>query len=370
MATTSSAEVEAKILFHPIPKMDGEGDNNAGRLHVYGNPKTATHLIIMSAGYPDNQKAFAPMAKWLVATGGGGSGGCLVGITCPPGYDDDDALDLTAYPKDGFTFDDWVAHLREAVKALRQYSQKAVEQSTLTGIFHDWGVIMGAMYTNRVAEEQDHDSLGLKLDRVIIYDVLMPPNRQCKDWDRSKRFDNKTLWNKCSQMCYQVFLAGAFVLQRYLPSSLVLPYYMCGSAILGTLGMFPVNPSDKEYIQETLNITQMKELRRIWYMAYPYFQLWKLIFAGQIRGLLKYFCLPRDLSQTPVLYLYGASKPYDLSDANGVELLKQQEEKADGRHSKVVKVENAGHWLYIQQPDICHNAMQEFFQATIPGKKD
>jgi pimeloyl-ACP methyl ester carboxylesterase len=364
MATSTSgpsSNEEAEIIFHALPKT--QQGNKPGRLLVYGNPQTATHLIIMSAGYPDNQQAFSPMANRLAAASGVG---CLIGITCPPGYDD--VLELKEYPKNGFTFDDWVATLREAIKALRRYSQIPIGQTTLTGIFHDWGVIMGCMYANRLAEEQNHDTSGLKLDRMIIFDVLMPPHRRCEDWDRMQRYENKSLWSKLSQMSYQVFLAGAFLCNRYFPQYLSLLYYMIGTACLQLLGMYPVSQADKDYIQKSLNTNKMKELQRLWYMAYPYYQFWSLIFTGHLRDLLQQISLPKDLVETPVLYLYGASKPYDLSDANGVELLKQQQQ-AVGRHSRVVEVENAGHWLYIQQPDICYNAMQEFFQATVSPRR-
>ncbi|KAL3902681.1 MAG: hypothetical protein SGILL_010739 [Bacillariaceae sp.] len=310
----------------------------------------------MSAGYPDSQQAFTPMAKRLAS-----SSECLVGITCPPGYDD--ALDVTAYPKEGFTFEDWIPTLREAVKALRKYSQKSVEQTTLTGIFHDWGVVMGCMYANQVVEEKD-----LKLDRIVIYDVLLPPHRKCKDWDRTKKYENKSLWNYCCFMIYQLFLAGAFLCNRYLPKYLTLVYYMVGSAFMQLLGTFPVSQSDTEYIEASLNVREMSTLHRIWYMSYPYFQFWKHVFTGNMRDLYRQLSLPQDLVETPVLYLYGASKRYDLGDANAVELLKQQEQ-TEGRHSRVLEVKNAGHWLYYQQPDICFNAMQKFFQATIGASK-
>ena len=348
-----------KILVHPLPKMDnGDGGEDApGRLHVFGNPRTATHLVVMSAGFPDNQQAFTPVAQRFAS-----SGDCLVGITCPPGYDD--ALELTAYPKAGFTFEDWVPTLREAVKALRNYSEKPVEETTLTGVFHDWGVIMGCMYANLVVDEQEHDALGLKLDRLVLYDVLLPPHRKCEDWDRSKKYENKTPWHYFCLMAYQLFLAGAFLSSRYFPKYLTLVYYGIGSGIMQVLGTYPVSQSDTEYVEANLNVREMKVLQRIWYMAYPYFQFWKQIFTGKMRDLLRPLSLPKDLVETPVLYLYGASKRYDLGDANAVELLKQQEQ-ATGRHSRVVEVKDAGHWLYYQQPDICFDAMQEFFKATI-----
>jgi hypothetical protein len=74
----AAASPDLTILDHPIPKMS----DTAGKLHVYGDP-SSKHLIIMSAGFPDSQQAMTPMARRLAT-----SGDCLVGITCPPGYDD------------------------------------------------------------------------------------------------------------------------------------------------------------------------------------------------------------------------------------------------------------------------------------------
>jgi hypothetical protein len=126
-------------LAYLIPRFDGEGS-----LHVFGN-QNSSHLVIMCAGFPDDQRAFSPLAKRLATTEG-----CLVGVACLPGYDGD----VTSHPKDGYSFADLVICLREAVKALRSHSTKSVDETQLTAIFHDWGVVPGFKYTNEVLAEK------------------------------------------------------------------------------------------------------------------------------------------------------------------------------------------------------------------------
>jgi pimeloyl-ACP methyl ester carboxylesterase len=343
------------ILHHPIPKT-----NAAGSLHVYGDP-ASKHLVIMSAGYPDTQQAMTPMAKHLAY-----KMNCLVGVTCPPGYDRNNKS-LQHYPDGGFTFDDWVAHLREAVKALRKYStttKSTIQDTTLTGIFHDWGVVMGTLYSNHVTDDDGNNGLGLKLDRMILYDVLTPPHP--KTDRRPKGHDNKTTWHKVSTMCYQLVLAGTFVLQRYVPSRLsyvTLAFFAVANGLLSLFRMYPMSPEDADYFKTHIPVNTLAALQQQWYMCYPYYQFWKTVWRGKIRELVLGVSLPQDLSKIPVLFLYGANKNYHLSDANAMELL--QREEAEGRPSRVVRVENAGHWLYAQQPEICYAATKQFFDATV-----
>lgn len=353
------------IVHHPIPKRN---DDTAGNLHVYGDP-ASKHLIIMSAGYPDTQQAMAPMAKYLASSS---KMNCLVGVTCPPGYDRNKSLQH--YPDDGFTFDDWIAHLREAVKALRKYSttKSTIQDTTLTGIFHDWGVVMGTLYSNHVSEtttnedadDDGNNGLGLKLDRMILYDVLTPPHPKTER--RPKGHDNKTTWHKVSTMCYQLVLAGTFVLQRYVPprlSYVTLAYFAVANGMLSLFRMYPISPEDADYFKKHIPVNTLAALQQQWYMCYPYYQFWKTVWRGKIRELVLGVSLPQDLSKIPVLFLYGANKNYHLNDANAMELL--QREEAEGRPSRVVRVDNAGHWLYAQQPEICYAATEQFFDATV-----
>jgi pimeloyl-ACP methyl ester carboxylesterase len=360
-----------RILYHSLPKLkqqQGHGNDNGpgdARLHVYGNPNSK-HLVIMSGGFPDTQQAFTPMAKRLATTAA--AGGCLVGITLPPGYDD--SLDLSVYPKDGYSFDDWVTTMECAIVALRSYSKQPTEETTLTGIFHDWGVLMGTMYANHISTKMNEKSTNknykhLKLDRLVIYDILMPAHPETENRPRGNQ--NKTLRQKASQISYQLFLASAFVIYRYLSIYATMVHFAIGNAFAMLLGIYPVSQGDMEFCAEFFKIQTIAQLRRLTYMTYPYAEFWKIVLQGKLKSFLRQICLPKNVDETPILYLYGSGKPYDLSDANAVALLER--EQLAGKPSRVIKVDGAGHWLYRQQPDVCHAAMQDFFDETIDLKK-
>jgi pimeloyl-ACP methyl ester carboxylesterase len=216
------------------------------------------------------------------------------------------------------------------------------------------------------AATPDSSSLGLTIDRLVIYDVLMPPHPRTHQ--RPQGLQNKTFWDKCCLISYQLVLAGTFLLHRYIPIvCLTWLYDVITNAVLSLCNMYPISHEDRVYIQNHWKKNSLGDRQKSWYMSYPYFQFWKHVFQGKLHDLDYRLALPKDLSKVPVLYLYGSSKPYDLSDPNAVELLKR--EQAEGGASRVVQVDAAGHWLYAQQPDLCYESMTQFFEATIPYTK-
>ena len=152
------------IQRYPIPH------NGEGSLHLFG-PADATQLVIMCPGFPDDHRAFTPLAHRLSQ-----EPSCLVGVICLPGYeyccDSDTSMKINRAP-DGYSFEDWVASLREAVKTLLTYSSKPRSSVKLTGVFHDWGVTCGLQYANQLSEEAAKD---LTLDQIVILDVLPMPH--------------------------------------------------------------------------------------------------------------------------------------------------------------------------------------------------
>lgn len=90
-------------------------------------------------------------------------------------------------------------------------------------------------------------------------------------------------------------------------------------------------------------------------MAYPYFYMYKAwIQRQEIFPLFDGYHLPAD--QTPILYLYGLEKRMHYHVDNHLELLRQQP------NCRVLAVENAGHWLFLHQPDICYKAIRSFIE--------
>jgi pimeloyl-ACP methyl ester carboxylesterase len=342
-------KVPRVVLRHPLPKMD-----SLGSLFVYGH-RESKHLVIMCAGFPDNHSAFATLAYQLAQ-----DCNCLVGVTCPPGYDD--SISLEMYPDAGFTFDDWPVAMREAVKCLRSYSThpNPEKETTLTGVFHDWGVVAGGMYTNQCLEEKNSTTDIYTPDRIVMIDVLMFSGRQTPNRVVGQP-DNNTPYDKFARAFYTGLLAITFMMSRFLPFVMTLSFYTVGSLICRLLHLFPLSSQDVVYMKENISLKSMSDLRRFFYIAYPYKLFWQMIFQGKIKEFIKETALPSDLARTPVLHLYGTSKPYMLSDANT--LLQLQQEESNGRPSRVVKVDDAGHWLYVQKPEVCLDAFQSFFHA-------
>ena len=66
-----------KIVNYPIA-----GDAKGGALYIYGDAN-AKNIALMSGGFPDDHAIFIPFASRLAS-----ESDTLVGVTCPPGYDD------------------------------------------------------------------------------------------------------------------------------------------------------------------------------------------------------------------------------------------------------------------------------------------
>ena len=72
--------------------------------------------------------------------------------------------------------------------------------------------------------------------------------------------------------------------------------------------------------------------------------------------------LPEDLAKTPVLYMYGVEKRINFHDKAAVMML---EEKREGHgRSRAIAVEDAGHWLYLHQPDVTREAVVKFMREA------
>jgi hypothetical protein len=156
-----------KIVTYPI----GD-DPNAGAVFFFGEVD-APNLALCCAGFPDDHECFLPFASRLAS-----EAKCLVGVTCLPGYDDREDHAYTANKPDGYTYDEWVAAIRESVKCVK--AESTFQGTTkFTGIFHDWGVLPGSQYTNRILEEGNDD---LTPDQLVLFDVLPPlhPNTENK----------------------------------------------------------------------------------------------------------------------------------------------------------------------------------------------
>ena len=332
---TSTATIPPpdKVVYYPIV-----GDDKGGRLFVFGK-SDAPNVVFFCAGYPDDHGSFSALAERLAR-----EANCLCGVACLIGYDD--YKPWTSYRSQGYSFEEMTSSLRAAAKKLRQES--TCLKPKFTTVFHDWGSAIGALYTNQALEEKD--SL-VAPDQIVYLDVLpikLHPSAQ------QLVPASKTLWESVTEVSYRIVLAKAFLIQRFLSSHLAILYFSVGFMILRALGLLPANSLDDEVMQEKMAGDTASMSRKI-YMAYPYYNMWLSVF--QNKKVFADFHLP-VLEETPVLYLYGAGKNIQFHDKN-VETYLQEQAKKDSR-SNAIAVSDAAHWLHLQQPDICFDAIKNF----------
>jgi pimeloyl-ACP methyl ester carboxylesterase len=241
--------------------------------------------------------------------------------------------------------EEMASSLLEATKALMGQSKNPNAQ--LTAVFHDWGCGIGTMVVNRMNKDKEGT-----FSKLVLFDVLMPvhPSQNVKLEDNPKK--------ALSALTYRVVLAICFLLKRFISFYAAAPFFMVSFALLNILGLNPMGKLDKETYGAR---TSKPSMQKFLYMTYPYWNLMCVI-AKTIRYGTSHdgpdIYLPSDLVKTPVLYMYGTEKPVSFHDDNELAWLIKQQEKSP--KTKAVAVENAGHWLYIQQLDTCFNAMKEF----------
>ena len=321
-----------KTATYPIPH-----DEQGGCLFLFGKPN-APRIVLMCAGFPDDHASFVSLAERLSEKN------CFVGVACLPGYD-------KIGWKDGYSFQEWVSCMREAAKLLR--SRSTTPTAKFTGIYHDWGVGAGGLFTSRALKDGPSN---LAPDELVLLDVCMPPhpNADLKNLQVNGSILT-AIYTFMVTLSYQTVLAKSFLLQRYISTVLAGLQFKLGWTVISWLHLIPCREVDMDYFQMRINALGTS---RFTYMAYPYFHLWKAILSGQMTKDAGDFWLPQDLEKTPVLYMYGADKNIHFHDPTTEALF--QREEAQGRRSRIVQVPNAGHWLYVQQEDVCVQEIAKF----------
>lgn len=328
-----------KVVYYPI---SGDGsDKTSGRLFIWGKADAA-NVILFCAGYPDDQGSFSAFAQQLSK-----EAGCLCGVACLVGYDDYPERPYTSYKQEGYTFDEMISSLRSAAKALKVYYSTNPSAQFVT-ILHDWGSFIGACYTNRAFVEKD---VLIMPDKMVYFDVL-PMRSHPKDVNVVMP-SKKTIHHTILEMTYRIVLAKAFLIYRFLSKYLAAFYFVVMFAFLPLIGLVPKNPLDDKIVQE-----KMTSLFRIIYMAYPYYNMVRAVVGLDRNMFIEEFHLPL-LDETPVLFLYGKDKGLQFHDEAVATYLEKQGNKK-GNSCRVVPVSNAGHWLYLQQPQVCLQAVKDF----------
>jgi pimeloyl-ACP methyl ester carboxylesterase len=364
-----------KVIDYPI-----SGDDTGGTLFLFsGNHRGSSnesssshdgsysHVILFCAGYPDDHTVFLPFAARLAK-----EMNVLCGVTCLAGYDNfPPNKPWTKYAKpEGYSMDQWATSLRAAAKALNEYavassSSTTTIKSTFTTIFHDWGVIPGTIYVNRALADETkgntNDSLRGMVrtapDQVILFDVC-PPFCHRQQSPRPKR-ERPSFLHVVRENLYRACLALGFVLYRFVSKyvALVVVTVLFNIAIPLGLGPFPSSSPDSASVMETF----MQDWDRGLYMTFPYYSIFQMINNGTIHEAFSEFHLPL-LDQVPLLYLYGVDKNVQFHGANLVGFIKEYGASTQTK-TDTVAVANAGHWLYVQQEDVCMEAVQKFLLA-------
>jgi pimeloyl-ACP methyl ester carboxylesterase len=335
--TFPSTMTQSNVVTYPIPH-----DEKGGTLFLFGKVDVP-QIVIMCPGFPDDQSVFFPLAKRIAACN------CLVGVACLAGYD-------KGGWREGYTFEDWVVCLKEAVKILRR--QSTVSNAKFTGIFHDWGCVAGSMFTNRVL--LDEDCKELVPDQLIFMDALLPPHPSStvdtKQLSVAHRSIQTLLYTALVMFSYQTVLATCFLLQRFISKQLATWNLFVGAKIVTWLNLNPVGKKDSEHIEAKTRANMDQFL----YMCYPYYYVLKSLFFDRLAQNMPGAHLPVDLQKTPILYMYGLDKNIHFHDPVSLALVETEGTK--GGKSKVVKLVGAGHWMYLQQPSVCFDEIATFLK--------
>jgi hypothetical protein len=165
-------------------------------------------------------------------------------------------------------------------------------------------------------------------------------------------------------------LALCFLLQHYGFRQMATYLLDVGFFLLNLFHLSPVRVIDKKLFSvpkvapsadNDANTNAQDNKERLAYMAYPYYYLYKVVLTGRMNNELAGAHLPRDLTATPILYLYGVDKNIQFHQDDGVCLLQQEHEQGRSR-SNAIAVQDAGHWLYQQRQEYCFAQVNAFIQ--------
>jgi len=355
-----------KIVKYPV----GKHDDNRGALYLYGD-LSCEKLALCCAGYADDHIVFQPFANELSLKGDG----VLVGVMCLPGYDDrpQDGASWTTHNPDGYTFDDWSNAVRDAVNALRKESTFAggVSNTKFTGIFHDWGTIAGGIWMNRVLAEaeaaqarknnnNEEDNEYFKPNNVVYFDVLWGPSKSTNQTElvptSLSEVVSPSIKSNICRLLYRILLAKSFLLQRYISKYVAAVTFIVGFTILELLGLGPLFSFDFKSTEPLYKKNGPRSIFHFTYMAYPY---WLLIQPSKKKKMMDESKLHEDWKETPILYMFGTNKRTQFHDERSIKMLESGAQHKTST-SRVIAVEDAGHFLYVQKPKLCVDSVYQF----------
>ena len=201
-------------------------------------------------------------------------------------------------------------------------------------------------------ERETNNNNKMCPDRVVLFDVMGPPHPETENIPIVAK---DTPYEVLVTLTYRIVFATAYGLRRFVSKTLAKMYMIPCMIALNVLRVAPTLDVDAKVFEQR---KKPLALDRMIYMAYPYFNIFKAMLSGRIMKEFSQFHLPKDLVKTPILYMYGVEKRVNFHDKRSVEILKR--EAKEGRKSNAIAVEKAGHWLYVQQPELCLEEVVKF----------
>lgn len=339
-ATTNGSCQPNIRLTYPLP-----GDEAGGCLFVFGN-RNASKLVFASGGFPDDHQVLAAVAATLAA-----HHDCLVGVVCVPGTDDRPERPWQSHPRDGFRLSQITNIYHEAVKVLRSHSTNS--QAKMVYLLHDWGSFFGLQLANRNLDSEGTSTQRLYAPyRIVILDLIFGPHPSQRA-ELPKKLPRPPLvrfvYLKVVEVFYRVMFALCYIGFYYLGSKAAAAWFKLCSAVAIPLQLSPGSPEDNAYVTQ-------KNLEHVTYMCYLYYYLCKSIITLNAKEFDGMHMPPLEL--VPVLFLYGSRKNANFHPESTVAVLENDMQR--GGASRVVAVENAGHWIHLQQPEVCMKEIGRF----------
>jgi pimeloyl-ACP methyl ester carboxylesterase len=352
--------MKPKVVHYPIP-----GNPTGGILHIYGEPAATQDIVLYCGGFPDGLGPISELAERLAKTRDGQDRqGCYVGVTCFPGFDYDtfNEQKFNGFKKSGFTFDEVTCCVRDAADLLFKEHAKSESstdeyKTTFTLMTHDWGAAIGHLFINRAIEERTFTQH--KPDRLVMLDVLLFPHPKSnyKEVLRGSGVYIPTARDHLFSISYRTIFAISFAMLQLVSETFgLVALGILSSVVFKILKLNPLSDVDSQHMKSC-----MKDPKHFLYMMYPYYHMYREVFKGST-SVFNSTMLPLDLKQTPILYIYGAKKNVMFHDYRSVALL-EREEKEGLSESRVVRLEESGHWMYCQEPEICENEIRKFLRG-------
>ena len=301
-----------------------------------------------------------------------------VGVIYMPGYDIARRLSSSAstsslswrdHPRSGYLFEECSTVVQYATSALYSLEKIKNVNMTFTGIFHDWGTVAGILWANRVLKEEEAFTLSpssntsaRRPDRLILFDVGAGLSSDTRIMRSRKSLGKiipaltRMIHQTICTVLYWFYFVTQFALQRWVSCYIASGVGGFLNLILELTTRSPLRNVDHPYGITDLRVREWN-IGCIGFMSYPYWNTLTNTFPKQ------HFHLPSDLTKTPLLLMTGEDKNAIFHDEDAADFLRSYipplRKRARG-DSNWISLPNAGHWLFLQQPKVCFDAVVDF----------